>query len=484
MARWVCQDRPRRILDPAAGDGVFLRAVESALSKQAAPCRPRNESRNYSRRREDVRLDAYEIDEDLFRLHAGPAGPDGPAPSHPATADGVCLQVRWHCADFITTDVQRRYDAVIANPPYIRHHALSYDERQLAVFDELCGRRLSRTTNLYGLFLVKIASLLREGGRAAVITPAEWLNADFGVAIKAYLLERNVLDAVVYFDHAATVFEDALTTAAITLLRRGRSCDEPVRLLRVDDPRSLTGADLEGLNAAIDRQAPSAELNPSAKWTPLFSRGSARRARATGAVLGDIAACMRGIATGANGYFTLRESDRRRLGIRLEDLLPCVTKAQQLRDGRFSMEQLQALIDADERIYLLHPRPSLTEPVQRYLEEGRRLGVDRRYLPSHRPVWYLPEHRTPAPILVSVFARGRFRFVRNGVGVLNLTAYHGIYPRTPTPDRIEGLFKYLTSATAQARLREHCRVYADGLLKVEPRDVESLPIPRSLAKNR
>jgi len=138
---------------------------------------------------------------------------------------------------------------------------------------------------------------------------------------------------------------------------------------------------------------------------------------------------------------------------------------------------VQRLIDADRRIHLLCPRPCLTAEVERYLEEGRRQGVDQRYLPAHRPVWYRPEHRAPAPILVSVFARGEFRFVLNEAGVLNLTAYHGIYPHALERDGVLALFDYLNGPAARVALRDHRRIYGDGLFKLEPRDVEALPIP-------
>jgi hypothetical protein len=561
MAQWACVTRPTHILDPAVGLGVFVAAVESLCGRQRWPTPPR--------------VDACDIDGGLLRQFADTHGSSR-------------LPIRRRRADFITAPFRGGYDAVIANPPYVRHRDLRYGEEVLASFDRLCRRRLSRMTNLYGLFLIKIWTLLAPRGRAAVITPAEWLNADFGAAIKAYLLEENAIDAIVHFDHAASVFDGALTTAAITLLRRGRVPDEPVRLCSVSSIEALRATDL-----ADGRPIAAADLDPRAKWTPLFhskshglqamrstgvshglqavrssakgddldpggprlraahvgkesrrnsvngrsakrqaggpaqprnrswcscaapkqqirteapsqhaplphGRGSDRplpRGRGSdrplpdgrGSVetahtrtLADIARCSRGIATGANDYFTLRESDRRRWGIDRRDLRICITKAQHLTDGVLRPADVRRLINEDRRIYLLCPRRPLSPAVRRYLAEGRLRGVDRRYLPAHRPVWYLPEHREPAPILVSVFARGEFRFVLNRARAVNLTAYHAIYPRDPAPAGVQALFDYLTSPAARRALRLHTRIYADGLSKLEPRDVEALPIPEGL----
>ncbi len=445
MVRWACRPASQRILDPAVGNGVFINAIEALPGARG--------------RSQTPRIDVCDIDGDML------AGFDA-APRR--------VNVRCRRTDFVTAAFRRRYDAIIANPPYIRHHAMRYDDAILRKFDRICRRRLSRMTNLYGLFLIKIWTLLADGGRAAVITPAEWLNADFGVPIKGYLLEENAIDTIVHFDHAANVFGGVLTTAAITLLRRGRAKREPIRLRTVRDVAALASADPDA-----GRAVAPADIDPAVKWTPLFTASKAA-APVDQPTLGDIAACTRGIATGANDYFTLRESDRCRWKIDDRDLRVCITKAQQITGSTLTNADVQRLVKADQRIYLLSPQPRLTAAVQRYLDEGRRRHIDERYLPSHRPVWYRPEHREPAPLLVSVFTRGAFRFVWNKAGAKNLTAYHAITPRDPSPKNIRALFAYLTSSAAQTAIGPHTRIYADGLFKLEPRDVEALPIPPEL----
>ncbi len=451
------------MLDPALGQGVFIDAIDRCLGRLPVSSAP-------------VIVDACEIDASLLRQFTMER-------SHPAAHSHLAVCCRR--TDFITARFRLKYDAVIANPPYIRHHEMQYDDAILRRFDRICGRRLSRMTNLYGLFLIKIWTLLAEEGRAAVITPAEWLNADFGAGIKTFLLEQNATDAIVHFDHAAEVFEGALTTAAITLLRRGRGTAEPIRLCKVNSAKALRATTVEKGRSVLPDG-----LDPEAKWTPLFD-GRGRRVGpciskggtsggASRHTLGEIARCSRGIATGANDYFTLRPSEQRQWKIDPRDLRVCVTKAWQIPGDSLNDADVQRLIEADQRIFLLHPRRRLAAAVKRYLEEGVRRGVDKRYLPSHRPVWYLPEQREPAPILVSVFARGDFRFAMNKAGVLNLTAFHGIYPYVSTRSCIKAVFEYVSSPKARSALQSCRRIYADGLLKLEPRDVESMRIPVSL----
>ncbi|MEK6644527.1 MAG: N-6 DNA methylase [Planctomycetota bacterium] len=439
MAKWVCQESPRSALDPAVGPGVFV----DAFSALPAPHRPSE-------------LHVIDIDPVMIDRFEPPPG----------------LRCTKSRADFITTPIDARYDAIIANPPYVRHHDLSYSKAVWRDYDRICNRSVSRMTNLYGLFIIKIASLLAHRGRAAIITPSEWLGADFGVAIKDFLLRHNLIDAMIQFDHASNVFDGVLTTAAITLLRRDRAPHDVVRFAAVSDVRELQSLDL---NRGVG-QLPT-DLIPHQKWTPLFKGESLGKSKRS---VRDIAVCTRGIATGANDYFTLRPSDLRHWKISRRDVRTCITKARQISDTRFTMDHLKRLIANDERVFLLHPRQPLLPAITKYLAHGRKQAIDRRYLPSHRPIWYAPEHRNPAPILVTVFARGDFRFVWNEAGVQNLTAYHGIYPRDGRIETAKTLFRYLTSPTARQHIHAHARHYADGLFKVEPKDVEAVAIPTDL----
>ncbi len=443
MAQWVCQGSPRVALDPAVGPGVFADAIAN-LPRLKRPCE----------------LHLLDVDPAMVASFQAPSS----------------VRCRVATADFITSRHDKRFDAIIANPPYVRHHDFDYGPKVWRELERVAGSSIPRTTNLYGLFVLKIGSLLSAKGRAAIITPSEWLRADFGAAMKSYLLRENLLDAIIQFDHAASVFKDVLTTACITLLRRGRRRSEPIRCVTVDDERGLAALDLQ-----VGTPRLPTELNPKEKWNALDKRPSSAKSTRR---LSKIATCSRGIATGANDYFTLRASDLAKWKISRRDVRPCITKARQIRGNQLTRDDLRKLIADDDRVFLLHPGAPLRQAVRRYLEYLKTQGIHARYLPSHRPTWYVPEHREPAPVLISVFARGRFRIVWNEAGVLNLTAYHGIYPRDGRRVTARKIFQWLSSPAGHDALRAHVRLYADGLFKVEPKDVEAMTIPDDLIPTR
>ncbi len=457
MTDWLMKTSPASLLDPAVGLGVFLRC---ALRK---PHRL-------------TRVVGYEIDPVLAkateRILTRIGGAD-------------CIII---CDDFLLAPPRETFDAIIANPPYIRHHDLSYPPSFFQAFDRRFGVRLSRLTNIYGLFLLKCYDRLSPNGRAAILTPSEFLNADFGVPLKRFLLDHNALSALVLFDHANLVFDGILTTACITLIEKNRKPDEPIQLIRVADERCLKlvetarpcqpyPVDEMGLAETHCpyeyRVLRRDELDPKAKWDALFNLSHKKTSRRL-VRLGDIAQTMRGIATGANHFFTLNEEEARHLPPQY--LKPCLTKSLAAPFFDFTLEDFDALRQRGKKVYLLDcdgvPPPALAD----YFKAGEREGLHRRYLTSKRTPWYAMEKRIVAPILVTVFGRGGLRFVLNRARVWNLTAFHCLYPRFDDERLHKALMAYLVSRRCAELLDREKRVYGDGLIKVEPRDILALPV--------
>src|SRR6266704_2213360 len=102
------------------------------------------------------------------------------------------------------------------------------------MFEERFGTSLDRLTNLYGLFLLKIWEDLSPGGRAAVIVPAEFLNANFGEEIKERLLKVIRPAAVAVFAPSLNVFADALTTSALVFLDKNRPVEAQLFARRIE----------------------------------------------------------------------------------------------------------------------------------------------------------------------------------------------------------------------------------------------------------
>lgn len=200
MAHWVMSKEPKTVLDPAVGLGSLLHECH--------------------RRNSRARLLGVECDEEAFR-QAKSGAPQG---------------TKLVLADYLLAD-SGQFEGIIANPPYVKAHRLEYSEDTWRGFEERFGTSLDRLTNLYALFLLKIWQDLAPGGRAAVLLPAEFLNANFGEEIKEHLLRVMRPAGLIIFSPAINLFGSALTTSAVVLLEKGRPPSDPILAMKSESLR-------------------------------------------------------------------------------------------------------------------------------------------------------------------------------------------------------------------------------------------------------
>lgn len=444
MARWVMSAKPRTVLDPAAGLGGLLAACRK-LNRHAA-------------------LVGVERDTETLQ-RAKATAPRG---------------TKLILADYLKSDAGL-FDGIIANPPYVKSHRLDYSENDWRYFEERLGTPLDRLTNLYALFLLKIWEDLAPRGRAAVILPAEFLNANFGEEIKERLVRVMRPPALVVFAPSVNLFAVALTTSAIVFLEKGRSRKAPAWVKRADsleEAQAFVGKlSSGGTVRAGDGCLGLASLNPRDKWlNVLFHRTVPLDSVVFPKRVGDYFDCRRGIATGANDFFCLSRSALREHGLTEAHVEPCITKATDAEGLVFTRAKFDALVARDRRCFLLNPSRN-GQTLLRYLELGERQGIPQRYLPSHRPVWYLPENRAAADIWVAVFSRESVKFILNTSGAKNLTCFHGLYVKPGWETLPPLMTLFLNSSGGRKAFSRVNRFYGDGLNKLEPKDVEDMPCP-------
>ncbi len=444
MANWVMSAKPGTVLDPAAGLGGLLAAC----------------------RRFNKRVELVGAERDVETLQrAKTTAPRG---------------TKLILSDYLKSDAGL-FDGIIANPPYVKAHRLDYSAKDWLYFEERLGTPLDRLTNLYALFLLKIWEDLASGGRAAVILPAEFLNANFGEEIKERLLRAIRPVGIVVFAPSLNVFADALTTSAIVLLEKGRALNAPI-WARLAESVGEAEVFVEGLLAGMISSAGSglidlAALNPRDKWLNLLLNGATEKVPVRFAKrVGDYFKSRRGIATGANDFFCLSRAEMREHHLTAAHVEPCITKATDANGLVFTREKMDALVARDRRCFLLNPSRN-GQNLTRYLELGEKQGIPNRHLPSHRPVWYLPENRAVADIWVAVFSRESVKFILNSSGAKNLTCFHGLYAKPGNGSLAPLLTLFLNSSLGRESFSQVNRFYGDGLNKLEPKDVEDMPCP-------
>jgi predicted RNA methylase len=447
-----------RLLDPGVGTGVFFYAAKKALGT----------------RRVRSAL-GFEIDPEVAALAERLWAPLG-------------LRVRREdfCAATPPDSVEEKATFVLCNPPYVRHHHLSAEQKAfLRNTTQALGLRVSGLAGLYCYFLLLAHKWMAPSAVAVWIIPAEFLDVNYGRAIKMYLTRRVTLLDIHRFDPEDIQFADALVTSAVVAFRN----EPPAPGHRT---QLATGGSL--LAPHQIRQVTVEDLDPEAKWGPLFAGPGAGDAGAEGGglTIGDLFFVKRGLATGANDFFILDRAQARSLGLPVAFLRPILPGPRFIPGNRIDRAENgfpkgipeQVLVDCDlppEEV--VRRAPALAA----YLEEGRREGIPERYLPAHRRLWYNQEVRPPAPILCTYMGRqnggGRaLRFIRNRSAATAPNVYLLLYPRPAfqdvlraDPDALDRVFEALTEAAG--RLANGGRVYGGGLNKIEPKESAAVELP-------
>lgn len=478
MMYWVESGGASRILDPSFGLGAFY----SALSHRNV---------EYVGYEKDVKIARYiqsvlcERGE-MVECHSSRSPLSGGAQKHSdkkaQKTQEEQLKLILKIGDYLDSDNQECFDGIIANPPYLKFH--DYDnKRYVSKINEKFGLSLSHRANLYVLFLIQSLSQLAVGGRLAYIVPAEFLNSDYGVAVKQYLVETGMLRNIVIFNPKLDVFDSAITTSCILLCANDEVNHQKCHFSIVNESNDLEkikefADDYNAKQSKNEWKNPlthfiyhQSELEPSVKWNHYFSQVESLKYHGL-VPFSRYAKVTRGIATGANQYFTLSEQEAKAFHLPDDVLVLCICGAKDVKGEFLTSSQFEQMKQEDRKIYLFDAtkEKERTLPVTDYLQLGERDDIHKRYLTSKRTPWYKLESREVAPILVGVFNRTGIKFVRNEAGLLNLTCFHGVYPRY---ENIELLFAYLISDVAKEILMKNQRVYGGGLSKFEPNDLNN-----------
>jgi hypothetical protein len=380
--------------------------------------------------------------------------------------------------DFTRQKPEARYNVLLTNPPYVRHHHLTAEDKhrlRQRAFDAT-GLRLSGLSGLYCYFLLIAHAWLADNGLAAWLIPSEFLDVNYGDEVKRYFTDRVSLLQIHRFCASDVQFDDALVSSAIVLFekRRPKANHEVVC--------SFGGT----LAEPVQSQKVAMEcLRGTKKWSSLPQQGSGGQ-KGKVVILGDLFTVKRGLATGNNGFFIVPRARLRELGVPLACVHPILPSPRFLRheviegdaEGWPLIERQLALIDCnltEEEIAGKWPR------FAHYLLEGRRQGIHEGYLTSRRSPWYSQEKREPAPFLCTYMGRSRerpFRFIWNKSRATAANVYLLLYPKKGFAEAIGGdcehVFRALQSIHPEDFFSEG-RVYGGGLHKMEPAELTRLP---------
>jgi adenine-specific DNA-methyltransferase len=351
----------------------------------------------------------------------------------------------------------------IGNPPYIRHHDISKRWKTwFAATAQHYGFRASKLAGLHVHFFLRTRELAKDGDYGAFVTAAEWLDVNYGATLRGLLADGLGGSAVYVIDPKAQPFADAFTTSAVTCFNIGnRPSHFTVRAVHhLDDLAPLDHGRTVGWE----------EMAKARRWS-VFTRE--HKSVPSGFIeLGELFRAHRGQVTGANAAW-IAGDEAKNIPNRFKR--PTITKGRELLAIRTELATtfgLKKVVDLPVSLDELDPEER--KAVHKFLTWAKTVGAEENYVAQHRKAWWAIELRPAAPVLVTYMARQAPAFVLNTAKARHLNIAHGLYPRSPLSEKI--------LAAILVWLRQHVgtaggRVYAGGLVKFEPKELERIPIP-------
>lgn len=463
LVRWGIRDDTERILEPSCGDGNFILAILQYLQNTPQP---------------SPSIVAVELKPDELskaRDRAEQFGKNGTA-------------IEWVCQDFFEAYGQLKqngqFNLIVGNPPFIRFQYFDDDSRNQAFsYLKQAGYKPTKLANAWVAFVQLSIELLQEGGRLAMVVPAELLQVKYAHELRDRLAAQ--FEHIVIIGFKRLVFPEIQQEVVLLLAEGKRECNHltsDIHTIEFSNGEELLH--LSDLDDAV-AHVPAKHSRVGMKWTSLFLDETAftvldEAESAIGLIpLGRLAEVDVGIVTGRNSFFVLTEAQKNEFQA-ANLTAPIIGRTSVLKTIVFNQDDFcnyqkqhpSFLLDLNGVAF-----DTLPQTVKKYLSFGEQENIHRGYKCRIRRRWFdVPSIYTPDAFLFRQIHRYPLLVV-NKTKATSTDTIHRVRVKDGTNiDLLAAtFFNSLTLAWAEV-----CgRSYGGGVLELEPREAEELPIPYS-----
>jgi adenine-specific DNA-methyltransferase len=456
LVRWALRSSRDTVVDPSFGGGVFLEAAVRRLQTLGG---------------EAKQVYGVELDANV----------------HTQVSYELQMLYSFRARNLVHSDFFQLkpkqlplVDAVVGNPPFIRYQSFSGDGREAALAKvKAKGVALNSLASSWAAFLVQSTTLLKQGGRLAMVIPMELGHASYARPVLDYLTRSFSNISLLTFKEP--LFPELSQDTLLLLAENKNSGNAVVKHLDLESLESLESLSEEKLERSqlIDVKAIIAgkeKLNfylLSEQARQLYKRLVTESTR-----LGNIASVGIGYVSGANEFFHLSKKDAKLRKINENVLKPAVYKGLAFKGLTFTQQDWQ---DAEEKSagFLFYPKEGrLPKAVKDYIAQGESRAIHTAYKCRTRSPWYKVPHVCKADAFITYMNGLRSQFVVNEANVVAPNTLHLVRLHPDSPMNANDLAVLWQTSLTLLSVELEGHALGGGMLKLEPSEAKNIIFPR------
>lgn len=434
------------ILEPSAGDGVFIRSIYEHKSL------PERIQKIIAVEKEEKELETIKA---ITKINS----------------------LKTIHSDFLEFQInnKQKFNLVIGNPPYIKKNLLAKEqvfrcENIHKIFPSLSENKIK---NIWTAFLVRSINFLNIDGILAFVLPAELLQVKFAAELRALILKE--FERVEIFTFNELLFKECKGQDTILLIGERKSQYKGIYYCNIEK--------LSDLKEKKFSLAQNVNIRES-KWTHHHLTTDEiellEKIKKQLQIVNHYCTSKAGIVTAANDYFIVDSSRLKEYSLQ-RFAKPIIQKGSFVNGGVIlTQDEFENLVKQSKPTFLIALNKSTkiknNERIHQYLDKGLDLKINERYKTSIRTKWYeVPNVGTPPEAFFFRRCNEYPKLIKNNAHVL---ATDSAYKITMKDDyKIENLiFSFYNSLTLSfAELNG--RYYGGGVLELTPNEFKNLPVP-------
>jgi len=458
LSEWVSETNPKSILEPSCGDGIFLKTL--------TPLVPDN-----------AKITAIELDQTEAKK----------ASERINSRNKSAVDIK--CANFLEWYLDNeknniRFDAVVGNPPFIRYQYLSKEDQN---FSERIFKKhnlpFTKHTNAWVPFIIASLSMLKPGGRLAMVIPSEILHVLHAQSLRYFIGQQ--CKRIIVVDPEEIWFEGTLQGAVLFLAEKKQNINEHTTGLGIiqtvgksflekspsvyfDKTNFINGKTVEGkwMRALLTKN----ELDV---FDCIASNSDVHR-------FADIAKVDVGLVTGANKFFLVDDDTVQKHNLEKWSH-PMFGRSQHcpgiLYDERQHQENSKRGLPSNFLWFDVNNASELPEHVLEYINMGEEEELHTRYKCRIRKPWFKVPSVYSTSIGLLKRAHDMPRLIYNEIEAYTTDTAYRITTHNVNAKKL--VYCFINSFTALSSELEG-RHYGGGVLELVPSEIERLyiPVPR------